>query len=443
MEKSRLRIGAEQVHPLMASYMPVDGIGVVVDLEKSHGSYLFDAKTDQFYLDFVSFYATNPLGFNHPRLTSPEVVEQLGRVAIHKPSNSDIYSREMAEFLEVFIGNAKPDFMKHIFFIEGGALAVENALKTAFDWKVRKNLAPGSQEKRGYQVIHFQEAFHGRSGYTLSLTNTCDTRKTQNFPKFDWPRIVNPKCTFPLEGENLQHVEELEEQALAQIQAALARDSQDIACLILEPIQGEGGDNHFRPAFHGELRRLCDENDILLIYDEVQTGFGATGRMWAFEHYVQPDILAFGKKFQVCGLLASDRVDEVCDNVFHVPSRINSTWGGNLIDMVRCRLYLEIFEEEKVLEHTCRMGEVLLAELHQLEEEFPSKVSNTRGIGLFCALDLPDAEFRTRFRQKLFQNRLLILPCGEHSIRFRTALNIGEEELLQGIRIIREVLHGM
>ena len=443
MEKRRLRIEAARVHPLIADSMPIEVLDVVVDFEKSHGAHLYDAKTDQFFLDFLSFFATLPLGFNHPRLTSPEVVEELGRVAIHKPSNSDIYSREMAEFLDVFARNAKPDFMKYAFFIEGGAQAVENALKTAFDWKVRKNLARGSKKERGYKVIHFQESFHGRSGYTLSLTNTSDVRKTQYFPKFDWPRIVNPKCIFPLEGENLQKVEKIEAKALAQIQTLLAKDSEDICALILEPIQGEGGDNHFRPEFHAELRRISDENDILLIYDEVQTGFGATGRMWAFEHYVRPDILAFGKKFQVCGILTSDRVDEVSNNVFHVPSRINSTWGGNLIDMVRCRLYLEIFEEEKVLEHTRRMGEVLLAELRQLEEEFPSKVYNSRGIGLFCAFDLPDAEFRTQFQQKLFENRLLILPCGEHSIRFRTALNISKEELLKGLRIIREVLHEM
>ena len=165
--------------------------------------------------------------------------------------------------------------------------------------------------------------------------------------------------------------------------------------------------------------------------------------MWAFEHYVQPDILAFGKKSQVCGILANHRVDEVPDNVFRVSSRINSTWGGNLVDMVRCRLFLEIFEEEKLLEHCRQMGEVLMKELHQLKEEFPSKVSNIRGLGLFCAFDLPDTEFREQFRQKLFENRLLILPSGERSIRFRTALNLTEEELLQGINIIREVLHKM
>lgn len=443
MEKNRIGIGAAQVHPLIARYMPMDGLDVVVDLEKSHGSQLYDAKTDQHYLDFLSFYGSNALGFNHPRMISKEVLEELGRVAVHKPSNSDIYSREMASFLDTFTRHATPDFMKHIFFIEGGALGVENALKTAFDWKVQKNFSRGTKEEKGLKVIHFQQAFHGRSGYTLSLTNTSDPRKTQYFPKFDWPRILNPKCTFPLEEENLQHVQELEKKALAQIQALLDRDSEDIACLILEPIQGEGGDNYFRIEFHRELRRICDENEILFIYDEVQTGFGATGRMWAFEHYVQPDILAFGKKTQVCGILANHRVDEVPDNVFRVSSRINSTWGGNLVDMVRCRLFLEIFEEEKLLEHCRQMGEVLMKELHQLKEEFPSKVSNIRGLGLFCAFDLPDTELREQFRQKLFEKRLLILPSGEHSIRFRTALNLTEEELLQGIGIIREVLHKM
>jgi len=349
----------------------------------------------------------------------------------------------MARFLETFTLHATPDFMKHIFFIEGGALGVENALKTAFDWKVRKNFSRGAKEEKGLKVIHFQQAFHGRSGYTLSLTNTSDPRKTQYFPKFDWPRILNPKCTFPLEGENLRHVQEHETKALAQIQAILDQSSDDIACLILEPIQGEGGDNHFRPDFHQELRRICDENEILLIYDEIQTGFGATGRMWAFEHYVKPDILAFGKKSQVCGILVNDRIDDVPDNVFRVSSRINSTWGGNLIDMVRCRFFLEIFEEEKVLEHCRQMGKLLLKELHQLQEEFPSKVSNTRGLGLFCAFDLPDSEFLTRFRQQLFENRLLILPSGERSIRFRTALNITKEELLEGIDILRKVLQQM
>ena len=436
-------IQADQVRHIISRFMVADGLDLVLDLEKSRGARLFDAKRQEFFLDFFSFFATNPLGFNHPGLASDEFVWKIGKVAVQKPSNSDVYSRELAEFVDTFAREAKPDFMKYLFFIEGGALAVENALKTAFDWKVRKNLAKGIKEEKGYQVIHFQQAFHGRSGYTLSLTNTADVRKIQYFPKFNWPRIVNPKCTFPLVGENLARVEALERRALEQIRAAIARDPDDIACLIIEPIQGEGGDNHFRLEFHQALRRICDENDILLIHDEVQTGFGGTGRMWAGQHYVQPDIMTFGKKTQVCGIMVSERVDVVPENVFKVPSRVNSTWGGNLVDMVRCRRFLEIYREENILEHTRRMGEALLKELTRLQADFPDRVSNARGLGLLCAFDLPSADFRNRLRKKLFEHRLLLLGCGERSVRFRTALNIDEEALQQGVAIIRQTLGEM
>lgn len=437
MEKAELMLNPASVREVIGRYMLADGMDLVIDLERSRGSRLCNARDGAVFLDFFGCYATIPLGYGHPRLTSRDALEELGRAAVQKPSNSDVYSVEMARFVETFGRLAKPDFMRYLFFIEGGTLAVENALKIAFDWKVRKNLARGIPGERGSQVIHFRQAFHGRSGYALSLTNTADPRKTAYFPKFDWPRILNPKCRFPLEGENLERVVRDEQEALRQIQAALERDQDDIACLIFEPIQGEGGDNHFRPEFHRALRKICDEHEILMIYDEVQTGMGATGRMWACEDLVAPDLIAFGKKSQVCGVMAGPRVDEIPDNVFHVASRINSTWGGNLVDMVRCRIYLEIYEEERVLEHCVRAGRLLLAELERLQAEFPALVSNVRGRGLFCALDLPDRETRDRLVKQLFRRHLIILGCGDRSIRFRTALNIPEEDLLAGLRILR------
>jgi L-lysine 6-transaminase len=139
-------------------------------------------------------------------------------------------------------------------------------------------------------------------------------------------------------------------------------------------------------------------------------------------------------------MLAGPRIDEVPDNVFAVPGRIDSTWSGILVDMVRCKHYLEVFDQDNLVENSRRMGEVLLEELEGLEQEFPA-VSNARGRGLFCAFDLPGSDFRDRLREKLFENHLIILPCGERSIRFRTALNIPRETLLKGTRIIREVLH--
>lgn len=440
MEATVGRMTATEVRDAIGRHMLADGMDLVADLDRSKGPRIFDAKRGEFFLDFFGCYATIPLGYNHPKMTTPETISELGRAAVQKPSNSDLYSEEMGRFVNTFGRIAKPDFMRYLFFIEGGALAVENALKIAFDWKVRRNFAKGITEEKGSQIIHFKQAFHGRSGYTLSLTNTADPRKTQYFPKFNWPRVLNPKCVFPLEGQNLEAVLQAEAESIEQIKTAIANNPDDIAALILEPIQGEGGDNHFRIEYHQALRQICDENDILMIYDEVQTGFGATGKMWACEHYVQPDLICFGKKSQVCGVMAGPRIDVVSDNVFHVSSRINSTWGGNLVDMVRCRKYLEIYQEDRLVERAATLGKSLIGELEKLQAEFPELVSSVRGKGLFCAMDLPDGDIRSRFCKRLFEKRVIMLGCGPRSVRFRTSLTIPEEALFEGVDRVRETL---
>src|SRR5262249_9190968 len=212
------------------------------------------------FLDMFSMVASQPLGINHPALTEESFLRRIARVAVNNPTNSDIYNPESAEFVDTFMTLAAPKSMKHLFLIAGGTLGVENALKIAMDWKVRKNFARGHTQEKGRQIIHFKECFHGRSGYTLSLTNT-DPAKTKYYPKFEWPRIVNPKITFPLEGDNLREVEKLEASALSQIKKALHDNKDDVAALIIEPIQGEGGDNHFRAEFFKALRQVCDESE--------------------------------------------------------------------------------------------------------------------------------------------------------------------------------------
>jgi L-lysine 6-transaminase len=333
-----------------------------------------------------------------------------------------------------------PSSLPHLFFIEGGSLAVENALKAAFDWKVKKNLAKGLKKETGSKIIHFQQAFHGRSGYTLSLTNTTDPRKTRYFPKFDWPRIINPKITFPLTAESLAAVEIVEQQAIAEIKQHIANEGDHIAGLIIEPIQGEGGDNHFRNEFFKNLRLLCNEHDILLIYDEIQTGIGLTGKLWGYQHLdAEPDIISFGKKTQVCGIMASKRLDEVESNVFTEPSRINSTFGGNLIDMVRCSAILKIIEQEKLVDNACDRGKELLQGFENLQNEFPGILSNARGRGLMCAFDLQDGPTRDMFRSKLVKEKLLVVGCGEKSIRLRPHLIITPEEIQLILQITRKV----
>ncbi|HEV8630024.1 MAG TPA: L-lysine 6-transaminase [Thermoanaerobaculia bacterium] len=428
-----LRVAPSEVHETLKRHMLADGFGVVLDLERSHGCWLYDSRRERELLDFFTSFSSYPMGFNHPKLLTPEMRERLLRAAVVKPSNADLYTPYFAEFVATFARTVPEAFRRHLFFVDGGALAVENCLKTAFDWKVRKNLQAGRGEK-GYQVIHFRQAFHGRSGYTLSLTNTADPRKIQYYPKFDWPRILNPKLSFPVTEEVLARVAAEERQALDAIRQVLATQGDDVACIILEPIQAEGGDNHFRPEFLRALRQVADENEVLLVFDEVQTGFATTGRWWCFEHFdVQPDLFAFGKKTQQCGMASSGRIDDV-DSVFKISSRINSTWGGNLVDMVRCQRFVEIIEEDDLIANAETMGRHLLAGLQALEQAFPGQVTSARGRGLFAAFDLPSTELRNATLKAMSEHDLMALPCGERSIRFRPPLVVGREEVDEGLR---------
>jgi L-lysine 6-transaminase len=434
----RVHIQPGDVHSVLSRHMLADGYDVVMDLTKSKGSWLFDARRGRAVLDFFTNFASCPIGYNHPRLDNPEFRDRIATAAINKPANSDIYTTYMAEFVETFSRLAVPPSLnKHMFFIEGGALGIENALKASMDWKIRKNLRKGLTSERGTQIMHLREAFHGRTGYTLSLTNTADPRKTQYFPKFDWPRIDNPKLRFPVDED----VEQRERAALDQARQFLADRKDDIAAFIMEPIQGEGGDNHFRPEFFRAVRQLCDENDMLLIYDEVQSGAGLTGKMWAFQHFgVEPDIICFGKKTQVCGFAAGERLFDIDDNVFAVSSRINSTWGGNLTDMVRSQRYFEVIDEEGLVDNAATVGAYFVSELQRFGDEFPNLVSNVRGRGLMTALDLPTGEIRDAALKAFMANDVMVLSSGHRSARFRPPLNLSMDEAAEGIKRMEKAL---
>ncbi|MDA0986732.1 MAG: L-lysine 6-transaminase [Bacteroidetes bacterium] len=430
------RITPQNVHSVLKKSIQAEGYNLVLDLEKSKGSIIVDSKTGKEYLDFFTFFASNSLGMNHPKLDNPDFIQKIGKVALTKTANPDIYTEVMAEFVDTVRRLIQPNFMPHAFYIDGGTLAVENALKAAFDWKVRKNFKKGYTTERGHQVIHFKQAFHGRSGYTLSLTNT-DPNKTDYFPKFNWPRINNPAIYFPLNDRSLYDVIEKEKIAIKQIKNAIVNNPDDIAAILIEPIQGEGGDNHFRKEFFKELRTIADENAIMLILDEVQTGIGLTGKMWAHEYFVKPDMITFGKKTQICGFFASNRIDEIPENVFAKKSRINSTFGGNIVDMVRFTKIIQIIKEEKLVKNAAKVGEYLLKELVQLQIEFPKSISNSRGRGLFCAFDLTSIDETEKLKKKLYENGVIVLSCGEKSLRFRPNLAVSKSEINQAIEIIR------
>ncbi|MBL3593128.1 MAG: L-lysine 6-transaminase [Synergistaceae bacterium] len=451
MTQVKWSVSPDQVFSTIEKWVLRDGFDIVIDMEKSKGSHIVDARNGDQWLDFYTFFASSPFGMNHPKLANDEFKEKIFRAAINKVASSDIYTEAMAEFVQTFAEVAKPEGFNHLFFIDYGTLAVENAFKVAMDWKVRKLLAKGKISKgdavkgrKGTKVLHFNEAFHGRSGYTLTVTNTHDPNKYQYFAQYDWPRVLNPKITWPLE-ENLGVVQWLESVAEKQIKQAIADNPDDICAIIIETIQGEGGDNHFRTEFMKKLRQIADENEMLLIFDEVQCGMGVTGKMWAWEHHgVKPDIFSFGKKAQICGICAGPRVDEVEDNCFKVSSRINSTWGGTVVDMVRSARYLEIYRDDNILDYVANTaGPRLFNGLKELEKEFPELLCNVRGKGLMCAYDFRDGATRDKVLKALWAKKMLILPCGDVSIRYRPALNVPVEDLDRATDLTRQVLKSL
>jgi L-lysine 6-transaminase len=437
---SRLAARDEAIS-VLSRHMTMDRFGFFLDLERSHGSHLATVQGREI-LDCYSAFASLPVGWNHPRLTEPAFVAKMGRIAVNKPALSDTFTIEMAQMVETFYRVGIPADMPWLFLIDGGGLAVENCLKASFDWKVRKNLAAGRAEG-GAKILHFAECFHGRTGYTMSLTDSHDPRKTQYFPKFDWPRVPPPYLNFPVTDAELVSVGEREDHTMTAIDAAFDQNPHEIAAIIIEPIQGEGGDHHFRPEFLARLRSVCDERDALLIFDEVQTGIGATGTFWCWQgHGVQPDLVAFGKKTQVCGMFAGTRINEVERNVFVESSRINSTFGGNLVDIVRFQRVLEIIEEDKLVDNAATVGALFLSELQALQTRFEGFVSNTRGQGLFLAIDLPDTDTRDRMIDRCMEEGLFVLSCGDRTLRLRPTLTFSPGNVDEAITKLGAALEG-
>jgi len=432
-----LLVSPENVQASLSKHVLADGFDLTFDMEKSQGVYIYDAKHNRTLLDFFTCFASVPLGYNHPKMVNDEEFKKnLMMAALTNPSNSDIYTTQYAQFVETFDRVGIPEYLPHAFFISGGSLAIENAIKVAMDWKVQKNFAKGYTREKGFQVIHFEQAFHGRSGYTLSLTNTHPS-KTKWFAKFNWPRVSVPFMKFPYSDTNHEDLLQREALSIAQIKTAFEENKDDICAIIIEPVQSEGGDNHLRKELMEQLRILANENEAMLIYDEVQTGVGLTGKFWCHEHFgekARPDIIAFGKKMQVCGILASNRVDEVENNVFRVSSRINSTWGGSLVDMVRSSKIMEIIEEDNLCENAAKMGEYLQEQLADIAARYPI-MSNLRGKGLLTAFDFPNSFIITGL-----EHNVMFLGCGNKSIRFRPALIIEQKHIDEGLAILEKIV---
>ena len=423
-----ISIEPAQVHETIKRYQCHAGFEIVPDLERSQGSWMHDALTGADFLDAYTSFASWPIGFNHPAMADPQFRHELMTAALTKISNADLYSCQMATFVEAFATRVTPEGFPHHFWISGGALAVENALKTAFDWKARKlGRTNFTDDVNDLVILHFRHAFHGRSGYTLSITNTLPS-KVGLFPKFPWPRVHSPAIEFALDGSIANDIEGEERHARTQLDEAFKQHKNKVAAIIIEPMQGEGGDRHFRPEFFQLLRDYADREESLLIFDEVQTGFFGTGKAWHWQNLgVRPDIVAFGKKAQICGIYASKRIDEVEGHVFSRGDRINSTWGGALTDMVRSRRILEIIEQDGLAANAAAIGERTIAGLRSIARD-TGALRNVRGIGTLVAFSAGSPDSREKILTAMYDRKLLALRSGEDSIRFRLPLVMTEQD---------------
>lgn len=425
--------------PALRDQVTGDLLDIVVDLDSGAGCRLRDLRDGTEYLDMTMFFSSAPLGHGHPGLREPDFEAALVRAGRFKPSNPDFATVEQARFAATFQRAVGDPELPLLFFIDGGTLAVENALKVAFDWKTKRNARAGFAV-RGSRVLHLEWAFHGRSGYTLSLTNT-EPSKIRDYPMFDWPRIPSPAVTPGPEWDEPELLAE-ERVALDAAESALRRYGREIAAFVYEPIQGEGGDRHLRPPFLRAMQELCHTNDVLTVADEVQTGGGLTGWAWAYQALgLHPDLVAFGKRLQVCGVMGGRRVSEIGDNAFRETSRISSTWGGSLVDMVRATRILEVIERDELFGHANRMGEVLLTELRGLAAEFPTMLRDPRGRGLMCAVTFRDPAVRDKaIALARERHRTLFLPSGSDSLRCRPPLSVRPDELIDAVAALRKTL---
>jgi L-lysine 6-transaminase len=435
-------IAPADVHRLLARHMLADGLDLVFDYDKSHGSWLYDSRHGREYLDFMTFFGSTPIGYNHPKMKDPDFLRVLARVAQLKPSLADVYTVEYAWFVETFARIAIPSHLHYAFFIEGGALAVENTLKVAFDWKAGATARGAWPARRGQQILHFREAFHGRSGYTLSLTNT-DPKKTDLFPKFRWPRVENPKLRFPVTAEVEKDVAAAEQRALEQVKKAFEDNPDDIAAIIIEPIQAEAatttsGRRSCRPWSASRTTRVL-----------LHRGRGADGHRPHREDVgartFRPDPgrprlrqedadLRLPRRPQG-GRGAAERVQGLLAHQLHLGRRPHR--HGPLRPLPRDR------PGGPPGRQRARGRGSPPARPSGVQADLGGIMSNARGRGLMIAFDLPTPELRKKAHETLIANGLLLLTCGPRSIRFRPPLNLTAAEADTALEIVRKSLKAL
>lgn len=365
---------------------------IKIDFEKSYSSYLYDKKTENFYLDFFSMYSSLPLGYNHS-IFNQDFEKEILKVSKIKMANNLYESDEYLEFVNIF---KKYLFSDNIHFCSTGALAIESALKSAMHYK--KVDSP--------MVISVKNSFHGVNswGFTTDMVG-INKKRLEFFPRNNWIQL------------NLDEI----------INYLGKNDLKDLVAILIEPIQCTNGDIYLDIDKLKIIKELCTKNDICFILDEIQTGFGTTGKMWYYEHMMLiPDILVFGKKSQVSGICLNEKYSDILKNPYQ---KLDVTFDGDLVDIIRAKYVLKAYEDFTLLEKVNVISQ-------KVKNILLDKVLNYRSCGFLIAFDFNSELERNQFHTKCILDKVLINKAGEKAIRIRPNLAVTDEEVNNFLEVI-------
>ncbi len=439
---------SEELRARHGKYQDARTVHFYQDAKKSLGNYMVDVDGNVI-LDVYGHIAAIPIGYNHPAMRAAQAEGRFDWAVGYRPSLGIAPSAEWVDIVERTLMRIAPKGHTRVMTVTTGAEAVENAIKAAFvrlARRRRKGAAPTDEElaacmrneqtmANSFKVLSFEGAFHGRSLGALSLTRSKPIHKL-DFPSFPWPTAPFPANKFPLEKHEAENKEK-EAQSLAAVEAVFRKHPGEVAAIIVEPIQGEGGDNHASNDFFGKLRKLTLEHEVAFIADEVQTCAGATGAMWAHEAWnlsEPPDLVTFSKKMQLGGYYAREEFFPA------EPLRIFNTFLGDPFRLAQLEVIIETIEKEHLLENTRITGDYLMQELRTLEGRYGALFSNVRGRGTHVAIDAKDTDTMNKILGGLKRRGVEAGGCGTRSIRFRPALVFAPRHAAEYLGVLEDVL---
>lgn len=397
-----------------------------LDLERCEGMWLVTVDGQRLF-DWAGYYGSKLIGHNHPGLYEQGYVTRLVRAANNKVANPDFLTQECLEYYRMLYRVA-PEIMRNdnleVYAVNSGAEAVENMMKYLVAKYNHKQTAQG-KPIGNRRFLYFDKAFHGRTVFALNVTQTTDPVATKDFHGLTLNG--NIKLPFPAFDADASEEENLASarRALVQAESALTLMSDEIVGIIVEPIQGAGGHRVAVPEFFQGLSDLAHRHGVYLAFDEVQTGLGATGRMWALDHFDLPHApmaVATGKKFGSGVVYMREPLLDV--------GVLDSTWGGTLADMVRVVREMEIVESEGLVARAAENGHRLAAGLQRLVEKYRPVISNVRGLGLYQGFTVDTPERKGELVQVAREEfELLLLGAGKRSIRTRPNLSVTADEV--------------